>query len=77
MAGLSPPPKPGGGERKIAPPPKPGVSERKKAVICGVTDRNTPNELMGCINDAKCMKYLLINRYSFPKSNVIMLTDER
>ncbi|URD75947.1 auxin response factor [Musa troglodytarum] len=30
---------------------------------------------MRCINDAKCMKYLLINRYSFPESNVIMLTD--
>uniref|UniRef100_A0A804HTK9 Uncharacterized protein n=1 Tax=Musa acuminata subsp. malaccensis TaxID=214687 RepID=A0A804HTK9_MUSAM len=29
---------------------------------------------MGCINDANCMKYLLISRYSFPKSNVIMLT---
>ncbi|CAL9191323.1 unnamed protein product, partial [Musa hybrid cultivar] len=74
MAGLSPPPKLGGGERKIAPPPKPGVGERKKAVICGVTDRNTPNEHMGCINDAKCMKYLLINCYSFPEANVIMLT---
>ncbi|URD74895.1 auxin response factor [Musa troglodytarum] len=47
---------------------KPGGGGRRKAVICGVTDRNTRNELMGCINDAKCMKYLLINRYSFPES---------
>ncbi|RWV95229.1 hypothetical protein GW17_00042155 [Ensete ventricosum] len=31
----------------LAPPPKPGGGGRKKAVICGVTDRNTRNEIMG------------------------------
>ncbi|RWW53711.1 hypothetical protein BHE74_00039782 [Ensete ventricosum] len=52
----------------------PGGGGRKKAVICGVTYRNTRNELMGSINDAKCIKYLLINRFSFSESNIIMLT---
>nr|XP_018681283.1 PREDICTED: metacaspase-1-like isoform X2 [Musa acuminata subsp. malaccensis] len=60
----------------LALPPMPGGGGRKKAVICGVTYRNTRNELMGSINGAKCMKYLLINRFSFPESNIIMLTED-
>ncbi|RRT56966.1 hypothetical protein BHE74_00039781 [Ensete ventricosum] len=58
----------------LAPPPMPGGGRRKKAVICGITYRNTRSELKGCINDAKCMKYLLINRFGFPESSIIMLT---
>ncbi|XP_050221667.1 metacaspase-1-like [Mercurialis annua] len=48
----------------------------KRAVICGVSYRNTKNELKGCINDAKCMKYLLINKFKFPESSILMLTEE-
>ncbi|CAL9148134.1 metacaspase-1-like [Musa acuminata AAA Group] len=60
----------------LAPPPMPGGGRRKKAVICGITYRNTRSELKGCINDAKCMKYLLINRFGFPESSIIMLTED-
>ncbi|KAG6530302.1 metacaspase-1-like [Zingiber officinale] len=77
-------PPPGPGPPPIYPPPpswstpsppqRPGG--RKKAVICGITYRNTRHELKGCINDAKCMKYLLINRFGFQESNIIMLTEE-
>ncbi|KAI3520800.1 hypothetical protein L1887_10252 [Cichorium endivia] len=36
---------------------------RKRAVIVGVSCKNTSHELKGCINDVKCMKYLLINKF--------------
>lgn len=56
-----------------APPPAHG---RKRAVIVGISYRNTKNELKGCINDAKCMKFMLINRFKFPESSILLLTDE-
>ncbi|XP_065872002.1 metacaspase-1-like [Euphorbia lathyris] len=48
----------------------------KRAVVCGISYKNTKNELKGCINDAKCMKYLLINKFKFPESSILMLTEE-
>ncbi|KOM38148.1 hypothetical protein LR48_Vigan03g153000 [Vigna angularis] len=58
-----------------APPgPPPNPHGRKKAVIIGISYRFSRHELKGCINDAKCMKYLLINKFSFPESSIIMLT---
>ncbi|KAI5569666.1 hypothetical protein BDE02_12G091900 [Populus trichocarpa] len=60
-----------------APPgPPPAVHGPKRAVICAVSYKNTKNELKGCINDAMCMKYLLVNRFNFPESSIIMLTEE-
>nr|DAD18290.1 TPA_asm: hypothetical protein HUJ06_019753 [Nelumbo nucifera] len=58
----------------LSPPPSP--YGRKRAVICGISYRNAPYELKGCINDAKCMRYLLINRFKFPESSILMLTEE-
>ncbi|CAH1420400.1 unnamed protein product [Lactuca virosa] len=55
------------------PPP---VNGRKRAVICGISYKRTKHELKGCINDAKCMKYLLINKFKFPESSILMLTEE-
>uniref|UniRef100_A0A803P1M4 Metacaspase-1 n=1 Tax=Cannabis sativa TaxID=3483 RepID=A0A803P1M4_CANSA len=54
----------------------PSAHGRKRALICGVSYKNTKQELKGCINDAKCMKYLLINKFSFPESSIVMLTEE-
>ncbi|XP_077237315.1 metacaspase-1-like [Tasmannia lanceolata] len=60
-----------------APPgPPPSPHGNKKAVICGISYRYSRHELKGCINDAKCMRYLLINRFKFPESSIIMLTEE-
>ncbi|CAK8541355.1 unnamed protein product [Lathyrus sativus] len=60
-----------------APPgPPPNPHGRKKAVIVGISYKFSRHELKGCINDAKCMRYLLINKYSFPESSIIMLTEE-
>ncbi|XP_008453837.1 metacaspase-1-like isoform X2 [Cucumis melo] len=58
------------------PGPAGGGRSSKRAVICGISYKNTPRELQGCINDAKCMKYLLVNRFNFPDSSILMLTDE-
>ncbi|CAA7393211.1 unnamed protein product [Spirodela intermedia] len=49
---------------------------RKKAVICGISYKFSRHELKGCINDAKCMRHLLINRFHFPEASIIMLTEE-
>lgn len=52
----------------------PSVHGQRKAVIVGISYRNSRSELKGCINDAKCMKYLLVNRFKFPESSILMLT---
>ncbi|XP_007038210.2 PREDICTED: metacaspase-1 isoform X1 [Theobroma cacao] len=56
--------------------PPPQAHGSKRAVICGVSYKNTGYELKGCINDANCMKYLLVNRFSFPESSIVTLTEE-
>ncbi|KAG2669112.1 hypothetical protein I3843_14G019300 [Carya illinoinensis] len=56
--------------------PIPNAHGRKRAVICGISYRYSTHELKGCINDAKCMRYLLINKFKFPPDSIIMLTEE-
>eukprot|EP00245_Coleochaete_scutata_P005213 TRINITY_DN1858_c1_g1_i2.p1 TRINITY_DN1858_c1_g1~~TRINITY_DN1858_c1_g1_i2.p1 ORF type:complete len:398 (+),score=57.02 TRINITY_DN1858_c1_g1_i2:167-1360(+) len=56
-------------------PPAPGGG-RKKAVLIGVTYRNTDHMLKGCINDVKCMKHLLVTKFGFQEPNIIMLTED-
>ncbi|KAG1362096.1 metacaspase-1 [Cocos nucifera] len=56
--------------------PPPSAHGRKKAVIVGISYRYSRHELKGCINDAKCMRYLLVNRFHFPEASIIMLTEE-
>ncbi|GAA0170867.1 hypothetical protein LIER_41037 [Lithospermum erythrorhizon] len=56
--------------------PPPSVHGRKRAVICGISYKNSRNELKGCVNDAKCMRYLLVNRFKFPQDCILMLTEE-
>lgn len=46
----------------------------KRAVICGISYRGTPIELKGCLNDAKCMSYLLTSKFHFPESAILVLT---
>ncbi|XP_008802515.1 metacaspase-1-like [Phoenix dactylifera] len=56
--------------------PPPAAHGRKRAVICGISYRNSRHELKGCLNDAKCMRYLLVNRFHFPEASILMLTEE-
>ena len=58
-----------------APPGPPAHPHgRKRAVICGISYRHSRHELKGCLNDAKCMRYLLINKFRFPEDSILMLT---
>ncbi|KAK4592569.1 hypothetical protein RGQ29_016915 [Quercus rubra] len=71
------PPPPSPSPYSHAPPgPPPNAHGRKKAVIVGISYRYSRHELKGCINDAKCMKYLLINKFQFPQESILMLTEE-
>ncbi|KAI5670330.1 hypothetical protein M9H77_10694 [Catharanthus roseus] len=54
----------------------PSQHGRKRAVIIGISYKNSRQELKGCVNDANCMKFLLINRYKFPQDSILMLTEE-
>ncbi|KFK29002.1 hypothetical protein AALP_AA7G076600 [Arabis alpina] len=56
--------------------PPPPVHGPKRAVIVGVTYKNSKDELKGCINDAKCMKFMLMKHFHFPESSILMLTEE-
>ncbi|XP_010448477.1 PREDICTED: metacaspase-2-like [Camelina sativa] len=56
--------------------PPPPVHGHKRAVIVGVSYKNTKDELKGCINDAKCMKFMLMKRFHFPESCILMLNEE-
>lgn len=70
-------PPPGSSPYNHAPPgPPPSPYGRKKAVIVGISYKFSRHELKGCINDAKCMKYLLMNKFQFPESSILMLTEE-
>ena len=55
-------------------PVPPNAHGSKKAVIIGVSYSGTSYELKGCLNDAKCMKFLLMNKFQFPESCILMLT---
>ncbi|KAL8149339.1 metacaspase-1-like [Apium graveolens] len=52
------------------------VNGQRRAVICGISYTGSRNQLKGCVNDANCMKYMLINNFKFPESSIIMLTEE-
>ncbi|KAK8445433.1 hypothetical protein SEVIR_9G323400v4 [Setaria viridis] len=54
-------------------PPPPPAHGRKRAVVCGISYRYSRHELKGCINDAKCMRHLLMTRFNFPDDSIIML----
>ncbi|KAL6905357.1 hypothetical protein ACP4OV_002958 [Aristida adscensionis] len=58
-------------------PPPPPAHGRKRAVVCGISYRYSRHELKGCINDAKCMRHLLMTRFNFPDDSIIMLTEEQ
>lgn len=45
-------------------------------MICGISYKFSRHELKGCINDAKCMRFLLINKFQFPADSILMLTGK-
>ena len=61
----------------VSPPhAPPSHGGQKKAVICGISYESSRDKLSGSINDAKCMRYLLINKFQFPPDSILMLTGQ-
>lgn len=58
------------------PPSYPRVQGRKRAVLIGVSYTSRRYELRGTVNDVNCMRYLLCERFGFPKECVLVLTEE-
>eukprot|EP00276_Gloeochaete_wittrockiana_P004318 CAMPEP_0184643872 /NCGR_PEP_ID=MMETSP0308-20130426/689_1 /TAXON_ID=38269 /ORGANISM="Gloeochaete witrockiana, Strain SAG 46.84" /LENGTH=296 /DNA_ID=CAMNT_0027072103 /DNA_START=224 /DNA_END=1114 /DNA_ORIENTATION=+ len=49
----------------------------KRSLNIGINYYRSPqHKLNGCINDAKCMKYLLQTKFGYQESDMLMLTDE-
>lgn len=57
-------------------PPAATSGGRKKAFIVGINYFGTSAQLRGCINDAKCMDYLLKTKFGFKQENILMMTDD-
>lgn len=53
-------------------------SGRRRALIIGINYTGTRAALRGCINDAKNMRSVLIQKHAFPNdtSHIVLLTDE-
>lgn len=51
-------------------------SGRKKAFIVGCNYIGTRQQLAGCINDARCMHYLLRHRLGFQDENILFMADD-
>lgn len=49
---------------------------RKRAVLVGCNYASTPSaSLHGCINDASCLRHLLVTRFGFLESDIVLLLD--
>ncbi|EPS63992.1 hypothetical protein M569_10790, partial [Genlisea aurea] len=57
-------------------PMAPPVHGRKRALLCGISYKDLPQSLKGSINDVLSMKRLLVERFGFPTSSIIVLTEE-
>ncbi|KAG6425059.1 hypothetical protein SASPL_115483 [Salvia splendens] len=49
---------------------------RKRAVLCGITYKGHRQSLQGSVNDVMSMKKLLLQRFRFPLSSTLVLTEE-
>ncbi|KAL0961023.1 hypothetical protein HGRIS_006015 [Hohenbuehelia grisea] len=49
---------------------------RKKALCIGINYRGQPNELRGCINDARHVRDFLIRRYGYKGEDIVLLSDD-
>jgi LSD1 subclass zinc finger protein len=54
--------------------PLPSMHGRKRALLCGVSYRGKSYKIKGSINDVKCMRYFLVEKFGFPNDSILMLT---
>lgn len=72
------PPQPAAAQQQqdSVPRPVPPAAGKKKAVIVGINYYGTQMQLRGCINDSKCIEYLLKSKFGFQQENILMMNDE-
>ena len=51
-------------------------SRTKRAVLVGINYTNSDIPLKGCVNDVINMKKLLMSKYGYLESNIVLLTDD-
>lgn len=57
--------------------PAPGHGgRRRRAVLVGCGYPGTQSALNGCLNDVKCMQFLLKNRFGFTDQQILILKDD-
>ncbi|KAI0507626.1 hypothetical protein KFK09_013752 [Dendrobium nobile] len=49
---------------------------KKRAVLVGVSYSFKSYQLRGTVNDVKCMRYFLCEKFQFPNDSILMLTEE-
>ncbi|KAG6916975.1 Ca(2+)-dependent cysteine protease [Tephrocybe rancida] len=49
---------------------------RKKALCIGINYQGQPNELRGCINDAKHVRDFLISKWGYRAGDIVLLSDD-
>lgn len=57
------------------PMPAPGGVVRK-ALLIGINYFGSRSQLQGCINDSRCMHYLLTRRLGFREDQILFMTDD-
>lgn len=62
---------------KATPPPAPTAVSRKKAFLVGCSYPGSSAQLNGCINDVKCMKYMLETKFGYSPTNMLVQTDDQ
>ena len=49
---------------------------KKKALLIGINYKGTSGQLNGCINDVNDIRNLLISKFKYSSSDIIVLTDD-
>lgn len=58
------------------PPPLPPASPSRRALLVGCNYAGTRAALQGCVNDAHCLRHLLVSRLGFSPESITLLTDD-
>jgi len=62
----------------VHPVPAPAGYGRRKALLIGINYLNNPNaHLDGCINDTNYLKFMLISKFQYTPTDMLVLTDDQ
>ncbi|KAL3620939.1 hypothetical protein CASFOL_035851 [Castilleja foliolosa] len=62
----------------ISPSLAPGSAHgQKRAVLCGISYYGQRHRLNGTVNDVKCMRFFLNQKFGFPNDSILILTGKK